>query len=138
MRMKTILHLFLMVLALVSCDDYDNGEDNNVSLPLETTLMDKWHTSIGYVYTGGLVKNQHYNMVGNIFSDGKVIDSHGDRAGSINKQTEMTYKVQDSHYNTVGYVDITTGEVKDSHYNLVGYGSGENLWKAGGILLLFD
>jgi len=66
------------------------------------------------------------------------LDKNYDRAGTIIKQTETTYKVEDSHYNIVGYVNIATGEVKDRHYDIVGYGSGENIWKAGVILLLFD
>ena len=126
-----------MMVVLVSCaDDFD--EENYVPLHLETTLKDYWHTTIGYAYTGGTVKDKHYDMIGNVFSDGKVLDKNYDRAGTIIKQTETTYKVEDSHYNIVGYVNITTGEVKDRHYDLVGYGSGENIWKAGVILLLFD
>ncbi len=82
MRTKVILHIILMMLVLASCDDYDFDEENYVPLHLETTLMDKWHTAIGYAYTGGTVK--------------------------------------------------------DKHYTVVGYGSGENIWKAGVILLLFD
>jgi len=127
-----------MIFAFVSCDDYDFDEENYVSHHLETTLMDKWHTAIGYAYTGGIVKDKHYDMIGNVFTDGKVLDKNYDRAGTIIKKTETTYKVEDSHYNTVGYVNITTGEVKDKHYTVVGYGSGENIWKAGVILLLFD
>jgi len=136
MRIKAVLHIICMMTLLVSCDDFD--EDNYVSLPVETTLMDKWHTTIGYAYAGGTVKDKNYDMVGNVFSDGKVTDTHGYGAGSIKKQTEITYQVEDNHYNTVGYVNITTGEVKDKHYDVVGYGSGENIWKAGVILLLFD
>ena len=109
-----------------------------MQLHLETTLKDNWHTTIGYAYTGGVVKDKHYDMIGNVFSDGKVLDKNYDRAGTIIKQTETTYKVEDSHYNIVGYVNIATGEVKDRHYDIVGYGSGENIWKAGVILLLFD
>lgn len=123
-------------MVFVSCDDYD--EENYVPLHLETTLKDNWHTTIGYAYTGGVVKDKHYDMIGNVFSDGKVLDKNYDRAGTIIKQTETTYKVEDSHYNIVGYVNIATGEVKDRHYDIVGYGSGENIWKAGVILLLFD
>ena len=125
-----------MMVIFVSCDDFD--EDNYVSLPLETTLIDKWHTTIGYAYIGGTVKDKNYDRIGNVYFDGKVTDTHGYSAGSISKQTETTYKVEDSHYNTVGYVNITTGEVKDKHYDVVGYGSGENIWKAGVILLLFE
>lgn len=123
-------------MVFVSCDDYD--EENYVPLHLETTLKDNWHTTIGYAYTGGVVKDKQYDMIGNVFSDGKVLDKNYDRAGTIIKQTETTYKVEDSHYNIVGYVNIATGEVKDRHYDIVGYGSGENIWKAGVILLLFD
>jgi hypothetical protein len=138
MRIKVILHIIFMIVVLVSCDDYDFDEENYVPLHLETTLKDKSHTTIGYAYTGGVVKDKHYDMIGNVFTDGKVLDKNYDRAGTIIKQTETTYKVEDSHYNTVGYVNITTGEVKDKHYTVVGYGSGENIWKAGVILLLFD
>ena len=83
-----------MIIVLVSCDDFD--EDNYVSLPVETTLMDKWHTTIGYAYAGGTVKDKNYDMVGNVFSDGKVTDTHGYGTGSIKKQTETTYQVEDN------------------------------------------
>ena len=76
----------MMLAVFVSCDDFD--EDNYVSLPLETTLMDKWHTTIGYAYTGGTVKDKRYDRVGNVYSDGKVTDVHADYAGSIEKDTE--------------------------------------------------
>ena len=135
--MKIFLHILIMILVFVSCDDgFD--EDNYIPLPLETTLMDKWHTTIGYAYTGGVVKDKRYDMVGNVFSDGKVLDKNYDRAGTIIKQTETKYKVEDNHYNIVGYVDTSDGTVKNRIYDVVGYGSGENVWKAGVILLLLD
>lgn len=127
-----------MIVILVSCDDYDFDEENYVPLHLETSLMDKWHTAIGYAYTGGTVKDKRYDRVGNVYSDGKVTDVHADYAGSIEKDTETRYRVKDKHYNIVGYVDITDGTVKNHIYDVVGYGSGENVWKAGVILLLFD
>ena len=62
------------MVVFVSCDDYDYDEENYVPLHLETTLKDNWHTTIGYAYTGGVVKDKHYDMIGNVFSDGKVLD----------------------------------------------------------------
>ena len=138
MRKKAILHIIMMLVVCVSCDDYDFDEENYVPLHLETTLMDRWHTTIGYAYAEGYVKNDIYDRVGTINPDGKVFDKHYDRVGTIIKQSETRYKVRDEHYDIVGYVNISNGTVINHLYDVVGYGRGENVWKAGVILLLFN
>lgn len=137
MKIKAILYIIMSLAVLVGCDDAFD-EDDYATLPLETTLTDKWHTTIGYINSGGTVKDKRLDRVGDVYSDGKVYDRNYDRAGTITKQTETRYKVEDNHYNIVGYVDISDGTVKNRINDVVGYGSGENVWKAGVILLLFN
>lgn len=131
-----MIHILLLMFALMGCDDYDESE--YVSLSLETTFLDKWHNTIGYAYTGGTVKDKKYDRVGNVYSNGKVTDVHGNNAGYIEKDINYIYIVKDSNYNIVGYVSTSDGTVKNHLYDVVGYGSGENIWKAGVILLLFN
>lgn len=135
MRFNIIVLSILILMALLACDD-EFDESNYVSFPLDTTLMDKSHTTIGYIYSNGSIKDRHYDIVGYINSDGKVTDSHYVFVGSVVKQTESIYKIFDRNYDEKGYVYVANGEVRNSHFDIVGYGTGDHIWKAGALLLL--
>lgn len=135
MRFNIIAFSLLILMSLLGCDE-EFDEDNYVSFPLEITLMDKSYTTIGYICSDGSIKDRHFDIVGHIYSNGRVADCHYDNVGSVVKQTESTYIILDRHYDEQGYVYIANGEVRNSHYDIVGYGSGDNIWKAGALLLL--
>ena len=49
----------MILMALLACDD-EFDESNNVSYPLDISLMDKSHSIIGYIYANGSIKDRHY------------------------------------------------------------------------------
>lgn len=103
-----------------------------------TILYDKYYTRIGQIDTLGRIWNSSYTVVGHIDNDGKVKDKYYTRIGEIKKVSETYYNVKDANYDRVGHININNGRVTDENYNLIGYGKGNEIWKSGVILLLFD
>lgn len=138
------LYIFLLLLILSACDVDDDWEWSGI-MP-ETYLYDKWDTKIGTVYSNNRVENaKDWKTLGSVNRDGKVyFGGYKEEypsymhAGYIEQYNETTYKVEDRHYKKVGTVNITNGEVKNASDDIVGYGTGDKLWQAGVILLLFD
>ena len=58
-RFNIIAFYILILMALLACDD-EFDESNNVSYPLDISLMDKSHSIIGYIYANGSIKDRHY------------------------------------------------------------------------------
>lgn len=138
MKAINLLIITAIAIIIVSCSGGDPVVVVDPTPPtVETTLKDNAGTTIGFTFTGGLVRDMNYERVGFVYTDGDVFDLNTVKLGSIVKAEGTAYNVLDSDRNLLGTVDTATGEVRDLARQVVGYGSGNPLWKAGVILLLF-